>query len=283
MLNADMKAAGKFLLRHWPSSAFITFLLIVIMRPYTMERFFVYYPIKEVSGDPSLLGVKYSELALVTEDNVKLHGWFVPLENASVTLMVFHGNAGNIGHRVSWIGMLRDAGASVCIIDYRGYGKSEGQPFEKGLYRDADAAYQWWMKERSSTGEKLVLFGESLGGCVAIDLAARVPVAGLILQSAFTSAWDMAKTILPIGLLQPVSGVHFRSDSKISKVMVPKLFLHGNQDEIVPFRLGKKLFDLAPGSKEFYEVAGAGHNDLPWVAGQEYSRRISKFLAQIQR
>src|SRR5688500_744493 len=103
MLNADMKAAGKFLLRHWPSSALITFLLIIIMRPHTMERYFCYYPIKEVAEDPSLLGLKFSELSLVTEDNVKLHGWFVPLEDAAVTLMIFHGNAGNIGHRVSWI------------------------------------------------------------------------------------------------------------------------------------------------------------------------------------
>ena len=120
--------------------------------------------------------------------------------------------------------------------------------------------------------------GESLGGVVAVDLAARAPVAGLILQSTFTTAWDMAKTLLPVGLLQPLAGVHFDSAGKIAGIACPKLFIHGDRDEIVPFRLGQKLYELAPPPKDFYRVRGASHNDLPWVAGPEYVTRIRAFL-----
>jgi len=220
----------------------------------------------------------YEDLTLVTEDNVKLHGWFVPRKDARTTLLIFHGNAGNIGHRVPWIQLLQQAGGNVAIIDYRGYGRSEGKPYEEGLYRDARAALRWWNEKRGGRGEKLVLVGESLGGVVAVDLAARAPVAGLILQSTFTTAWDMAKTLLPVGLLQPVAGVHFDSAGKIAGIACPKLFIHGDRDEIVPFRLGQKLYDLAPPPKDFYRVRGASHNDLPWVAGTEYVARIRAFL-----
>lgn len=280
-MKARWKAAGRFLTRHWPSTAFFVAAIAVIMTPHAIERFFVYYPIRGVADDPSSVGLKYQDITLVTEDNVKLHAWFVPREGASVTLMIFHGNAGNIGHRVSWVGMLHEVGAHIFILDYRGYGNSEGKPFEAGLYRDAQAAHVWWRKEHRHLGEKLVLFGESLGGSVAVDLAAREPVSGIILQSTFTSAWDMAKTLMPLGLLQPLAGFHFDSTKKIYRVSCPKLFVHGNRDEIVPFRLGRKLFEQALGPKEFYEVPGAGHNDLPWVAGSDYIMRIRKFLESI--
>jgi fermentation-respiration switch protein FrsA (DUF1100 family) len=125
------------------------------------------------------------------------------------------------------------------------------------------------------------LIGESLGGAVAIDLASRVPVGGIVLQSTFTTAWDMAKTIMPVGLLQPLTGVRFDSAAKIQEVSCPKLFIHGDSDEIVPFRLGKKLYELSPPPKVFYTVPGAGHNDLILVAGSEYSRRLQAFLSGI--
>ena len=101
-----------------------------------------------------MVGLHYQDIFLVTEDKVRLHGWFVPHPKSRSTLLVFHGNAGNISHRVHWIKMLHEAAGHVLMIDYRGYGKSEGQPFEEGLYRDARAAYEWWTRERSSLGRK---------------------------------------------------------------------------------------------------------------------------------
>jgi hypothetical protein len=246
-----------------------------------LERMFVYFPTQEIEADPSQIGLQYLDVLATTSDGVRVHGWFVPRPGASHTFLIFHGNAGNISHRLEWIQMLHELGAHVMIIDYRGYGRSEGKPFEEGLYLDALAAYDWWSKERAADRSKLVLVGESLGCAVAVDLAARVPVDGIVLQSSFTTAWDMAKTLIPVGLIQPVLGVRFDSAAKIRKIACPKLFIHGDRDEIVPFRLGRKLYDLAPPPKEFYEVPGAGHNDLVWVAGSEYVKRLRAFLSHL--
>jgi len=275
------KRAGKFILRRWLSIAMLAFVVWIVMTPYKLERLFVYYPTRQIRYDPGIVGLSYQDVFLETKDQVKLHGWFVPHKGAACTLLIFHGNGGNIGDRVGWLKILYDLGVHIFAMDYRGYGKSEGEPHEEGLYRDASAAYDWWTDERRSRGEKLVLFGESLGGAVAVNLAADHPVSGIILQSTFTSARDMAKTMFPIGLLQPLVNVHFNSAGKISRVNCPKLFIHGTQDEIVPFRLGRRLFDLSSDPKSFYSVPDAGHNDLPIVAGSEYAVRLKAFLATI--
>ncbi len=275
------KSAGKFILKHWPLSVFLLCAAGLIMVPHKLEQMFLYYPTRTIGETPAVIGLNYQDVFLVTDDRVKIHGWFVPCEGAAGTLLIFHGNAGNIGDRVPWIEMLHKLGVNVFIIDYRGYGKSEGEPFEEGLYQDARAAGDWWVKERQSRGEKLILFGESLGGAVAVRLAAEVFPAGIILQSTFTSAWDMAKTMMPLGLLQPLINVHFDSVKTIAQVACPKLMIHGDRDEIVPFRLGKRLFEAAPPPKSFYVVPGAGHNDLLWIAGSEYSRQLKMFLSRI--
>ncbi len=267
--------------RHWPLTVLLLLVAVVTMIPHLLERLFVYYPYKDLVGNPSHVGLEYRDLALVAEDGVRLHGWFVPAPGATRTLLIFHGNAGNISHRLEWIRMLHDLGCHVLIVDYRGYGKSEGSPFEEGLYRDARAAHVWWARERSGAGESLVIMGESLGGSVAVDLAAQTNPAGLILQSTFSSAWDMAKTMLPLGVLQPLTSIHFDSVSKMSRIRCPKLVIHGDRDEIVPFRLGRKLYDAAPPPKWFYKVPGAGHNDLVSAAGAEYTRHLHDFLSQL--
>jgi hypothetical protein len=269
--------------RHWPLSLFLAAMLLAIMIPHMLERMIVYYPAREVMDTPESIGLSFQDVFLETEDGVRLHGWYLPCAEAKNTLIIFHGNAGNIGHRVEWLGMLKSLALHILIIDYRGYGKSGGQPFENGLYRDASAAYGWWMREHSAGGQKLIVLGESLGGAVAVDLASRVRVDGLILQSTFTNAWDMAKTILPIGLVQPLLGVHFDSESKIRKVVCPKLFFHGTRDDIVPLRLGRKLYDAAMSPKLFFEIEGAGHNDLIPLGGTAYLERISNFLAEVGR
>jgi uncharacterized protein len=281
MVRWHWKNILRLLGRHWPITALIALGTGFIAMPHRLERYFIYYPTKGVQEDPSMIGLPYEDLTLTTEDSVRLHGWFIPGTEADKTIMIFHGNAGNIGHRTGWIGGLHTLGYNIVIIDYRGYGDSEGEPHEDGLYRDATAAYKWWHDHRDNKSEKLILLGESLGGAVAIDLAQRITPAGLIVQSAFSRASDMAKRFFPLGLLQPLLGVHFDSAEKIKKVTCPKLFIHGNKDEIVPFHLGQTLFELAPPPKTFFEVEGAGHNDLIWIGGSEYLRIIGEFLSKL--
>jgi uncharacterized protein len=277
-----LRSVAKFIQKHWIIFAFLIFVLAFSMTSHRLERLFVYYPLRQLDGNPGVLGLTYQEISLVTEDELKLHGWFVPCEGSRRTVLIFHGNGGNISHRLPWIELLHKLGTHVFIIDYRGYGKSEGQPFEEGLYRDARAAYRWWASERQPKGEKMILLGESLGGAVAVHLAARIPVTGLILQSTFTSARDMAKTMFPVGLFLPLTGVQFNSEKEIARVACPKLIIHGNRDEIVPFRLGKALYDAASPPKSFYAVPEAGHNDLLSIAGTEYGRQLRLFLSTIQ-
>src|SRR5437867_1576318 len=152
-MHARWKAVFRFLWKHWPSTALAVFALSVTMTPHTLERRFVYYPVKDVAETPSSIGLTYQDLSLETTDHVKLHGWYVPHASSTVTLLILHGNAGNIGHRVPWIEMLHQTGAGILIIDYRGYGNSKGHPYEAGLYRDAQSAHEWWWKERNHTGE----------------------------------------------------------------------------------------------------------------------------------
>ncbi len=276
-----LRALSGFFRRHWLIPAFLALVALLASSTDVFERYIVYFPIRELAGCPADLGMQYRDAIFAAEDGVRLHGWFVPRPGARHTFLILHGNGGNISHRLGWMCVLHDLGAHVLIFDYRGYGKSQGRPAEKGLYRDALAAYRWWSNECPEGQGALVLVGESLGGAVAVHLAANVQVEGLILQSTFTSAWDMAKTILPLGLLQPLTVIRFDSASAIARVRCPKLFIHGTRDDIVPFRLGRRLYELAPPPKEFYEVRGAGHNDVIEIAGMEYAKRIKSFLSSL--
>lgn len=281
-MHSRQRTSAVKLRKRWIAAAAVIAIVAYVMTPHTLERMFLYFPTRELEANPSGVGLAFQDLNMLTEDRVKLHGWFVPSTHARTTLLIFHGNAGNISHRLPWIEILHDLPAHVLIVDYRGYGKSEGTPFEEGLYLDAWAAYAWWARERATLGEKLVLIGESLGGAVAIDLATRTMPAGLIVQSTFTSAREMARTVFPLGFLQPLARVRYDSASKILQVKCPKLVIHGTADEIVPLRMGEDIFRLASDPKWFYPVQGASHNDLVWEAGPEYSVRLRSFLDAIE-
>ena len=190
-----------------------------------------------------------------------------------VTLYL-HGNAGNITHRGSQIREITSAGSSILMLDYRGYGKSSGRPTEGGLYADAEAAYQHLLKIGYQPGQ-IILHGESIGCAVAIHVASRNTCAGVVLETPFTSAKDVAQTVLPV--LGPMLIWSFNSVNIISRVRVPMLFMQGDRDEIIPLRLGQKLFAAAPGPKSFWIIEGAGHNDILERAGQGYRRRLQSF------
>ena len=217
------------------------------------------------------------EVRLTASDGVELHAWFWPADGPG-TIVLFHGNAGHRGHRLQWMGSLQQLGWSVFLLDYRGYGGSAGSPTEQGLHRDGEATWAWL---EENTKGKVVLFGVSLGGGVATELAHHHLPDGLILQSTFTSTADVARTIypfLPVGWLMKD---RYESVRRIPTIRCPLLAIHGDQDEIVPYRLGRQLFEAAGEPKEWHTVEGAGHNDLLNVAGAEYWKTIEQFLARV--
>ena len=268
-------------------------IVIVVM---AFEDKLIYFPSKypdglwDVDNIPSHEGElipKVEDCYFETSDGLRLHGWFcvphrksggawVPVQTGMV-LLWFHGNAGNITYRYDMIRGMIELPVEVFIIDYRGYGKSEGKPTERGLYLDARAAWDYLRKTRGIPAERIIIFGKSLGGAPAIDLAYEVEPAGLIVQSSFTSAADMAASVLPFF---PTVFLRTKMDSihKILNVHCPKLFIHSPADEVVPYKLGRRLYEAAPEPKEFYEVKGAPHNSTYKVGGKPYFDALRRFM-----
>lgn len=246
----------------------------------SLQRKMIFFPTSDLAYTPADLGLAYEDVRLQTSDGVTIHGWMVPCDASDVTLLFLHGNAGNIGDRVENVRRLHEIGLQVFILDYRGYGLSEGSPSEQGLYKDAQAAYAYLLSRDDVNKERIAIFGRSLGGAVAVDLASRVPCRRLILESTFTSAADMAGHILPILPIGRLVTERFDSASKIDKVRAPLLQFHGTQDEIVPYQLGRKLHALAPDPKEFVPIPGATHNDTYFVGGRTYFEKIRSFLSE---
>lgn len=242
---------------------------------FVMANRAVYYPMRHPQGYwDAQAEVGAADVCLEAGDGVRLHGWWLASPGASLATLFLHGNAGNLTHRAARMKEIAAAGSSILVIDYRGYGKSEGRPSESGLYRDAEAGYLY-LAAQGFPPERILLHGESLGTAVAVELARRRPAAAVILESPFTSARDMAGRVLP--LVGPLLVWGYNTRSKIGLVRRPLLVIHGNQDEIVPFEMGRAVFEAAAGPKWFWEVAGAGHNDIVDTAGPRYRQRLTDF------
>ena len=247
-----------------------------------LDRQFVFFPERDLAATPAEVGLDYEDVRLDVGNGERLHGWFVP-GDAETTLLWFHGNAGNIGDRVDNLRMLHDAlEASVFIFDYRGYGESEGTASEAAMYEDAEAALEYLRSIKAlDPAESIVLFGRSLGGAVAVEMAARHQVRGVIVESAFTSVRDMARKaypFLPSGLLVQMLESRFDALSRIPDVHSPVLVLHGDRDDLVPFEHGRKLFDAGNDPKSFYLIEGASHNDTHLVGGKRYFDALRTFI-----
>lgn len=246
------------------------------------EKKIVFYPVKYPSGiwDIASFGMKIEDVYFESGDGVKLHGWYVPSPGARATLLWFHGNAGNITHRLDNILRLQPLKLNIFIFDYRGYGRSAGEPDEKGIYLDSGAAYEYLTKTKNVRPENLFLFGRSLGGICAIEVASTRQARGLILESVFTSAGDMAKNILPFLPMRYFIRSRFNAIDKILAIEIPKLFFHGTEDEVVPYHLGRKLFDAAREPKEFHDIPRAGHNDTYVIGGKTYFETLDRFIQE---
>jgi fermentation-respiration switch protein FrsA (DUF1100 family) len=268
-----------FMPMHW--AYLIVFVLILAVCSYLfypqVESFFIYFPQSNFDFSPEELRLRYEEAFFSTEEGERLHGWFFPGEKDSPVILHFHGNAGNISHRLDLAQLFLRKGLSVFLFDYRGFGKSSGRPSESGLYRDGIAAWNYLTEKKKIAPDRIVLHGHSIGAAVAIEVALEKKVRGLILESAFTSTKDMAKTMVLFALFSPLFPAHYNNLEKIHRVPVPKLIIHGERDEIVPFSMGKRLFDAAGEPKFFHPVKDAGHNDVFIVGGEKYFEVFAEF------
>ncbi len=224
------------------------------------------------------MGLFYEDIQFMTPDGQRLYGWFFPLSEESPVLIFCHGNAGNISHRIENVKYLVKKGISVFLFSYRGYGKSSDRSSEQGIYIDGIAAYDYLIKIETISSDRISVFGRSLGGSVAIEVALQRKVAYLIIESTFTSIKDMAKTIFPLIIFSPFLPTHYKNGSRIADIHVPKLIIHGANDNIVPFSMGKRLFEQAMEPKLCLPIPGAGHNDKYIEGGQKYFDVIATFI-----
>ncbi|MFH0826259.1 MAG: alpha/beta hydrolase [Candidatus Omnitrophota bacterium] len=239
----------------------------------------VFFPEKEIEYYPSEVSLPFEDVSFPTSDGLKLNGWFIAQPGAAYTLLLFHGNAGNIGHRLDKLLTLRPTGANIFIMDYRGFGKSEGRISEKGFYLDAKAAYDYLVEIRKIPPEQIILYGESLGTAAVIDLAAKVKVKAIIVEGGFSRGRDMATRMYPF-IPNFLFSDSYNSLKKIKSVDVPKLFIHSRDDEIVPSSLARKLYLVSQEPKEFVEING-GHNSAFMDSKEEYISAIASFIKNL--
>jgi fermentation-respiration switch protein FrsA (DUF1100 family) len=287
---------------------------------------YIYYPEPHWAVAPERFGLEAEDVYLSPEPGVQLHAWFFPQPQPPVvsvasltaeppvvsvasltaeppvvsaveplaTLLFCHGNAGNISHRLENVAHLLRTGFQVLLFDYRGYGHSSGQPSEQGLYRDAAAAWAHLVERTDTAGVPRVIFGRSLGGAVAVDLATcvgpdtvgasavepdAVKADGLIIESTFTSVQALTRLIFPVPL--PTLPVKYDSLSKIRRLKTSLLVIHGERDELIPVAEGRALFEAAPEPKAWYPISGAGHNDTYLVGGEAYFRQLATFAGDL--
>ncbi len=273
----------------------LRYLSLIFITLFTMgctdfiENRFIFYPDKDVYITPGDWGLEYDDVTFRTEDGLKLNGWFIPGKKKSMTsdnlftLLWFHGNAGNIIHRLENIKMLYDkVPVNIFIFDYRQYGKSEGKVSEQGTYIDAGAALAYLQSRKDINHERIIIFGRSIGSGVAVDLAVKGKCCALILETPFTSIKDLAKSLYPFLPVGYILQTKYDSITKIKDVKVPVLILHGDKDELIPIEQGRKLYESANEPKEFYTIPGATHNDTYIVGGEEYFDVIRNFVNKLE-
>ena len=252
--------------------------LVVLARVLRWEDAFIYFPTRATYMTPAEMGLAYEDVRF-GEDG-RLHGWFVP-GRSRVVILWCHGNAGNLSvpGRIEYMKRLHDRlGVGFFIFDYRGYGQSAGKPTEAGLYQDARDALAYLHSRGDVDPDRIVYYGKSLGGAVASHLATREPPYRLILESAFSSAPDMAQVVFPFLPVRYLVTSRFSNRDHLAGVHAPVLIIHGDRDEKVPARHADVLYDLANEPKQRYIVPRALHDDVFWVGGERYLEVVAAFL-----
>lgn len=252
---------------------------------YLQQPGMIFYPQRTLEAEPTDWEMPFEDVTLTTSDGVELHGWYIPAPvqthtRATQVLLFLHGNAGNISHRRDSIAIFRRLGLDVFIFDYRGYGRSRGAPDEAGLYADARAAWRYLTDARGVAAHDIVIFGRSLGGAVAAQLAAQVPARALILESTLSSARDFARQVFPLLSRLVVVRYDFDTVRRMQEIKSPLLVLHSPDDEVMPYALGERVFQAAHEPKRFVRLRG-DHNGGFLRSQPQYEQALGEFLATL--
>jgi len=258
----------------------ISVYLAVAFYIYYMQSNLLYYPNlpgRNLISTPEDIGLSFQDVEFVTEDNIKLHGWFIPSNEAKKTILFFHGNAGNISHRLESIKIFNQLKLNVFIFDYRGYGQSEGKTTEKGTYKDAEAAWNYLNNVQGINAQQVIIFGRSLGASIASWLARKYTPSGLIIESGFSSVTSMGQRFYPFLPVRLLTRFKYDTKSYIEDISCPVMIAHSSDDEIIPYDEGRKIFDAAAEPKYFLEMHG-GHNDGFILTGAAYIEGLRSFI-----
>lgn len=246
---------------------------------FVFQERLLYFPLKHLGTTPADIGLDYQAVTLETADGLTLGGWFIPAEPARAALLFFHGNAGNISHRLDSLAIFHRLGLSVLIIDYRGYGQSQGRPSEAGTYRDADAAWRYLTEFQQIPPERIIVFGRSLGGGVAAYTAQTYRPAALILESTFTSAPDLAAESYPFLPTRRLSRIQYNTRGRLPHIACPVLIVHSRDDQLIPFHHGRALAAAANEPKTLLPING-NHNEGFMLTGATYVAGLDEFISR---
>ncbi|NNL95007.1 MAG: alpha/beta hydrolase [Xanthomonadales bacterium] len=238
-------------------------------------------PSRALTASPADIGLAFEDVNVLTPDGEKLHGWYIHAAQARGAVLFFHGNAGNISHRLESIAKFNRLGLEVLIIDYRGYGQSTGKAGERGLYTDAEAAWDYLVFQKGLAPDRIVIFGRSLGGAVAAQLASRQQPGGLILESVFSSGIDMARTLYRFLPARLITRLEFPVTEFVARIDCPVLVIHSRDDEIIPYAMGQRVFQaVSSARKSFLEIRG-GHNTGFILSEDTYLPALAAFTRQV--
>lgn len=256
---------------------------VIVLALYLLQPRLIFFPdvpSRSLGPGPGSIGLPYETVNFSTEDGIRLHAWFVPSPEPRGVVLFFHGNAGNISHRLDSLKIFNELGFSTLIFDYRGYGESEGKVTEPGTYRDAEAAWRYLIEQRGFAASQIVLFGRSLGAAVAAHLASRHDPAALIMESGFVSVPELAAKLYPWLPARMLARFRYAAGDYLKTVSCPVLIAHSRDDEIIPYDQALALFEHAAEPKQLLTFRG-GHNDGILVSGRNYRDELNSFLTSV--
>ncbi len=244
---------------------------------YFYQSRLIFHPTHDLSTTPIDQGLAYADVTIPTADGEMLHSWFIPHATARASVLFLHGNGGNISDRPTTLARLHEMQLNVLMLDYRGYGRSTGEPAAQGTFLDAQAGWDYLINEQNQLPDNIVIYGRSLGGAVAIELASRTHPRAVIIESTFTSTADIASDIYPYLPTRILLRHEYPSIKTIAHISAPLLIAHSADDELIPPKHGQRLFEVAPEPKQFYRLVGS-HNQAFIASGQSYYDALSEFI-----